>query len=405
MSGGSGPSGAASTIALIAGREVRERSRTKGFRITFAVLLAAVVLITVVPSLINPETTRHIGVVGAVPADLQATLEQVAAVEADPPKVEVTNFDDDATGEQALRDGTVDVLLDLSARTLTWVQDPDPQTEALVTQAAAQLQVQEGIASLDLSTADVERILAPSALQERSLETVDPERATKIGVALAGTILLFISLQIFGGFVLQGVIEEKTTRIAEVLLAHVRPQHLLAGKVLGIGALALVELVVIVAAALVAGQLAGTIPLPSVGAGAAGSIVVWFVLGFGFYAVLFASAGALVNRQEDGQTVTMPIMLPLIAGYVFVISTLAVPDNPMTVVLSFFPLTAPVAMPVRMQLGDAPLWQAGLSAAILIGTGAALLNLAGRVYAGGLLRTGKRVKVREALASAGDVGR
>jgi ABC-2 type transport system permease protein len=199
------------------------------------------------------------------------------------------------------------------------------------------------------------------------------------------------------------VVEETTSRIAEELLAHFRPDHLLAGKVLGIGTLALIELVAIVGAAMVAGQLAGTIPLPTVGATAAASMIVWFVLGFAFYAVLFASAGALVNRQEDAQSVTMPVMLPLIAGYVFVLSTISIPDNPITAVLSFFPLTAPVAMPVRMQLGAAPLWQAGLSVLIMVATGAALLNVAGRIYAGGLLRTGKRVRVRDALASAGDV--
>lgn len=398
-----GPPRSTRAITLIAGREIRERSRTKGFRITAGILLAAVVLIAVIPSLINPQTTRHIGVVGPVPAGFETALDQVASIESEPPTIQVTGYAEAADGDQALRDGAVEVVYDPAAKTLSWMQDPDAETQALVSQAAAQVEVQQRVQQLELDPQQVQQVLAPTELSSRSLETVDPERATKIGVALAGTILLFISLQVFGGFVLQGVIEEKTTRIAEVLLAHVRPDQLLAGKVLGIGALAIVELVVIVAAAMIAGQLAGTIPLPTVGAGAAASVIVWFILGFGFYAVLFASAGALVNRQEDGQTVTMPIMLPLIAGYVFVISTLAIPDNPITTVLSFVPLTSPVAMPVRMQLGSAPLWQAVLSALILLGTAAALLRVAGRIYAGGLLRTGKRVKVREALASAGDV--
>lgn len=403
MSGGHAPPSAARMIGLVARREIRERSRTKGFRISGAILLAAAVLIAILPSLINPDTTRRIGTVGPPPPGLQQSLEAAAAVEANPPAIDISSFDDVAAGEQALRDGSIEVLLDPQAHTLVWVQDPDPEVAALLNQADAQQQVAANVSEAGLDPGQVAQILTPSELGERSLQSVDPERGTKVAVALAGTILLFISLQVFGGFVLSGVVEEKTSRIAEVLLAHVRPDHLLAGKVLGIGTLALAELVAIVTAAMVAGQIAGTIPLPTVGATAAASMIVWFVLGFAFYAVLFASAGALVNRQEDAQAVTMPVMLPLIAGYVFVLSTIAIPDNPITAVLSFIPLTAPVAMPVRMQLGAAPLWQAGLSVLIMVVTGAALLNVAGRIYAGGLLRTGKRVKVREALASAGDV--
>jgi ABC-2 type transport system permease protein len=404
VSAAPGTPSAALAIGLVAKREIRERSRTKGFRISAAILLAAAVLIAVLPSLINPDTTRRIGVVGEPPAGFQQTLEQAAAVEANPPAIEVSSFADVAAGEPALRDGSIEVLLDPTTHSLVWVQDADPEVEALLNQADARQQVVQRIDQAGLDPTQVAQILAPSTLGERSLETVDPERATKIAVALAGTILLFISLQVFGGMVLSGVVEEKTSRIAEVLLAHVRPDHLLAGKVLGIGTLALAELVAIVTAAMVAGQLAGTIPLPTVGITAAASMIVWFVLGFAFYAVLFASAGALVNRQEDAQSVTIPVMLPLIAAYVFVLSTISIPDNPVTAVLSFIPLTSPVAMPVRTQLGAAPLWQAGLSVLIMIAAGAVLLNIAGRVYAGGLLRTGKRVKVREALASAGDVG-
>lgn len=207
------------------------------------------------------------------------------------------------------------------------------------------------------------------------------------------------------GFVLSGVLEEKTTRIAEVLLAQVRPDSLLAGKVLGIGLLALAELVVVVLAALVTGQLAGTIPLPAIGAGAAATIIGWFILGFAFYAVLFGSAGALVDRQDDAQVVLFPIMAPLIAGYVFVLSTITSPDNVGTTILSFVPLTSAVAMPMPMpmQLGAAPVWQVVVSVLIMVTTMVVLLRLAGRVYAGGLLRTGARVRVRDALASADDL--
>src|SRR5262249_42919540 len=128
-----------------------------------------------------------------------------------------------------------------------------------------------------------------------------------------------------------------------------------------------------------------------------------FIRGCGFYAVLYASAGALVNRPEDTQAVSLPIMLPLLIGYVFVVSSVSSPENPVTTFLSFLPLTAPVAMPLRIQLGLAPWWQVVISVALMLATMAVLLKLAGKVYAGGLLRTGRRVRVREALAAADDL--
>lgn len=389
------------TIRLVAAREIRERSRTKAFRISAVVLLFGAVAIAAFPALIDGSTTYRVGVAGEVSPVLDENLHQAAADR--DAEVEITSYADVSAGDEAVSSGKVDVLYDPGASQLVWDEETNTTLESLVIQATVVARVDQVASSLDLSPADVERLQAPPELTTRSLETVDADRGTRIAVALAGTILLFVSIQVFGGFVLSGVVEEKTTRIAEVLLAQVRPDSLLAGKVLGIGLLALGELVLVVLAALITGQLAGTIPLPAIGAGAAVTIVGWFILGFAFYAVLFGSAGALVDRQDDAQVVLFPIMAPLIAGYVFVLSTISAPDNVGTTVLSFIPLTSAVAMPMRMQLGAAPPWQVVASVLIMVGTMVVLLRLAGRVYAGGLLRTGARVRVRDALASAEDL--
>lgn len=389
------------TIRLVAAREIRERSRTKAFRISAVVLLIGAVVIAAFPALINSTTTYRVGVVGEVAPVLDENLHQAAADR--DAEVEITSYPDVSTGDEAVSSGQVDVLYDPGAGQLVWHEEANPTLASLVIQATVVARVDQVASSLDLSPAELERLQAPPDLTSRSLETVDADRGTRIAVALAGTILLFVAIQVFGGFVLSGVVEEKTTRIAEVLLAQVRPDSLLAGKVLGIGLLALAELVVVVLAALVTGQLAGTIPLPAIGAGAAATIIGWFILGFAFYAVLFGSAGALVDRQDDAQVVLFPIMAPLIAGYVFVLSTVTSPDNVGTTILSFVPLTSAVAMPMRMQLGAAPVWQVVVSVLIMVATMVVLLRLAGRVYAGGLLRTGARVRVRDALASADDL--
>ena len=148
--------------------------------------------------------------------------------------------------------------------------------------------------------------------------------------------------------------------------------------------------------------MAGTLSLPTVGVGSVLSAVGFFVMGFALYATLYGAAGALVNRQEDAQAVVYPVMLPLLAGYMVGLTTLSDPGNPLSTVLSFVPLTAPVIMPIRVQLTDVPVWQVALSVALCLATIWAVIVVGGRVYAGGLLRTGRRVKVGEALRSAAD---
>lgn len=390
------------TIRLIAAREIRERSRTKGFRISAAVILFSAVALAVLPSLLNTSTTERVGVVGDIPPGFGQILDRSPAL-AEGDRVEVTSFPDAAAADAALRADVVGVVFDPAANQLVWTRIPSQSLDAIVTPAVQQLRSATAAATLDLDATQLQPVLSPTPPEIRSLESVDPELGTRYGVAAAGTILLFVALQIFGGFVLSGVVEEKTTRIVEVLLAHARPDQILAGKVLGIGSLAVAEMAVIIAAAVGAGQIADTIPLPTVGLGAALSVLGWFILGFFFYAIVFAAAGALVNRQDDAQSVTLPVLLPLIAGYIYVISTISIPENIGTTVLSFIPLTAPVAMPTRIQLGVAPPWQVAISVALMVVTGMVVLKVAAKIYSGGLLRTGTRVTVREALASAGDI--
>ncbi len=271
--------------------------------------------------------------------------------------------------------------------------------------AATQVQFDANATALGLSPQQQQQLLAPPTLETRSLEPTDSDEGSEIALAVGGTIVLFGAISMFGGFVLTGVVTEKTSRIAEVLLSQVKASHLLAGKILGIGSLAIAELLLLGAGVLVAGQLADTISLPSVGLPSVLSTVGFFILGFAIYATLYAAAGSLVNRQEDAQAVTFPVMLPLLFAYLVALSTVSDPDTPLGIALSLFPLTAPVQMPVRIVVGDPALWQVVLSVALCIAFIWATIILAGRVYAGALLRTGGRVKVREALRAADDLGR
>jgi ABC-2 type transport system permease protein len=364
-------------------------------------VLIGVVALTVAPSLIDGSSSTEVGVVGTVPPGFEQTLTSTAGED---DEVTVTSYPDSAAADEALRADDVSVVWDPGAGQIVWEQDVDQGLESRVQVAATQAQFDLNAQQLGLSAAQQQQLLTPPTLEERTLEPSSSDDGVRGFLAFAGTVVLFIAISSFGGYVLTGVVNEKTSRIAEVLLSQVKASHLLAGKVLGIGAVALTQLLAIGVAVLVAGQLADTIPVPSIGIGAVLAPLGFFVLGFAIYATLYAAAGALVNRQEDTQAVVYPIMLPLLAGYLVAVTTAGDPDNPLSVVLSLFPLTAPVQMPLRIQLGDVPAWQVVASVALCLGFIWATIVVAGRVYAGALLRTGNRVKVREALRSAGDVG-
>jgi ABC-type transport system involved in multi-copper enzyme maturation permease subunit len=186
----------------------------------------------------------------------------------------------------------------------------------------------------------------------------------------------------------------------ELLLTTVSPRRLLAGKVLGIGLLGLAQLVLAGGAALIAGQLAGGVGLPSAAPETVALVVLWFVLGYIFYSVAFAAAGALVSRQEDLQTAMAPINFLLIAAfYVALIVANGNPNGTVARIAAFLPPLAPMVVPARMVLGD--MGVVGLLAAVavdLLAT-AGLILLAARIYERAILRVGAPVKLRRLLTS------
>ena len=221
---------------------------------------------------------------------------------------------------------------------------------------------------------------------------------------------MFIAINMFGQFVLLGVMEEKSSRVVEVVLSRARPSEVLAGKVLGIGLLGLAELVALGAAALVTVRLVdvpGLDALPSIGATAVVTMLAWFVLGYTFYAVLYAALGATVSRQEDVQGAAMLPTLLLLPGYFVGLVGLQDPTNAWTHMFSLLPIWAPIVMPARIALGVAPWWEVGLSVALVVLSAWALIVLSGRIYAGAILRIGRKVPLRDAWRSTArpaDVG-
>lgn len=380
-------------VWLVIRREWNQRVRSTAFRISTVVAAAIVVAIIAVPQILGADLNqRTVGVVGMGSPQL-ASVMQTAGTQVGL-TVRVRGFGDEAAGEAALRSGDVDVLL-VGQRALVWKSEVDEQLGAVVTSAVQAIEQQRAIGELGL-TPDQLRTLRPVPVTSRSLEPVVKERSGRLDVAVIGLVLLLLAISFYGGFLLVGVIEEKSSRVIEVLLSRLRPTELLAGKIAGIGLVGLAQLSMVAAAGLVALALSHDHHLPTTTGGTIAWIVVWFVLGYGFYAVLYGTAGSLVSRQEEAQSMTLPITAVLLVAYFVALQATRSPDATTTLILSFVPPTAPMVMIVRIANGTVPWWQIALSVLLMLATIYGMVLLAGRIYTGAVLRLGRRVKLRDA---------
>ncbi len=202
--------------------------------------------------------------------------------------------------------------------------------------------------------------------------------------------MLYLALVLYGTYVAQGVVEEKSSRVVELLLCTVRPWQLMSGKLIGIGLFGLLQLGLLSGAIAAGASITGLLTVPALSSML--WMLGWFLLGYFLFAGLLASAGARVSRQEELQSVINPALTILIVS--FVLSVFLLGDDPESTLvtgLSLVPPFSPILMPARIALDVAPLWQIGASAAMTIVAITALVAIAGRVYVGAVLRTGSRV--------------
>ncbi len=388
-------SGGGRRVWLVARREWNQRVRTLAFRISTLISVLIVVALIVAPEMYGGgiKPTRTVGVVGQsssqLPTLLRAFGDQLGL------SIKTREFADEAAGRAALRSGDVAALL-VDQRELVWKAEADEQLKTIVTSAVQALQQQQAIGKLGLTPEQAQRLLQLPDLPSTSLEPATKERSARVALATIGVILLFMAIVFYGGFVLVGVVEEKSSRVVEVLLSRLRPTELLAGKILGIGLVGLAQFALVAGAALITLGLTGNTLAPKTTPSTIGWILFWFVLGYGFYSVLFATAGSLVSRQEDAQSIQFPITAVLLVGYFFAFAAAESPNGVAALVGSLVPPTAPMVMTVRMAQGGVPWWQIVLSVALMAVTVYGMVQLAGRIYAGAILRIGRRVRLKEA---------
>lgn len=387
-------------VRLVAGREVTTKMRSKAFIIT---TIATVVLLSgfaLVMKLSSGGSDATVGVTqqtSGLAQPLRATSEAIGQ-----------NVDTIEIGEQAGRDqvtaGDLDALLvgDGTSVQVVVEKDLDDQLGNALNVLARQLALDQAIEA-DGGDADaVNQAAASASVDVEPLEEPFPYQPEQLILGIIAGILIYMSLLLNGQMVATGVVEEKSSRVVELLLSTIRPWQLMAGKVAGIGFVGLIQMVVIggVGLAVALGLDVLTISV-SAAVGTVIWLVVWYLLGFLLYSLVFAGLGALVSRQEDVGGVISPALMFVILGYVIGISILpADPGNTFVGILSIIPLFAPTLMPMRLAMGGVPVWEAVVSVGLVLIFIPMLVWLAGRIYSNAVMRSGARVKLRDALRAA-----
>jgi ABC-2 type transport system permease protein len=381
----------------VARRELVERSRSRVMRVSVVLLLVLSIGGAVAAARLTGRIpTDHIALVGARSVAMEPAI-QLQAKQAGR-RARLHPSASATAASHLLRDGKVDVALIDGTRILVKSSRSQPAVR-IVQDAAAGQHALDRLRSSGLSATQALAVLSPQPLPIAVLEPNTRNTDRNRGLILIGLLGLFMVLIFYGQAVAQGVTEEKSSRVVELLLTTVTPRRLLTGKVLGIGLLGLAQLVLAGGAALLAGRLAGGAGLPSAAPTTVALVLLWFVLGYAFYSVAFAAVGALVSRQEDLSTAMVPITLVMTASfYLALIIANGNPDGTLAQISAFVPPFAPMVVPARMVLGDMTALELALAVAVDLIATAGLIVLAGRIYERAILRMGAPVKLRRLFA-------
>jgi ABC-2 type transport system permease protein len=372
----------------VARRERRERMQARSYRITTGVLVVAIACAVGIPALIGGgDDTSKVGVVGADTTALAATVRDAGAVLDQ--HVRTIPFADLGAARKKLRDGDLDALYVAGSEVLLEQQPGEGSGDDKARLASA-------IAQLARTPAHPVADRA-QALPVRGLKAAPTSLATRL-TGLAVVVLIYLLVFIYGQRITSGVVEEKSSRVVEVLLASVRPAQLLTGKVLGMGITAFAQVAALLVTFLVVAAATGSSLLDGAALGVVLVGTLWLVLGYALHCTAFAAAGSLITRESDAANVTFPVVLPLLLSYMLSFGTIFGGSPSMLFkVLSYLPPTAPVASTTLYATGDVGLGQVAIAATICVATTIVTARVAATIYERSILRTGARVRIREAL--------
>ncbi len=363
---------------LVAAREIRLRVLSRPFVIAtllFATLVAGATAASVAT---GDQDAGYLVGLSHAPEDANTVVADIADIAG--VDVTVRPFADADRAEAALRRGDIDLLI---------------EGEEVVTERPVADNALGRLATGTARALGRDQSVTTDPLPVRALEHDDTSEDRR-AIAVGALIVLLMGVLTYGGLITGAIVEEKVTRVVELLVSTIRPSQLLAGKVAGIGAAGLIQLSAVGGAATLAAVAVGG-SLPHGAAVTIPGTLLWFTLGFALYGALYAATGSLISRLEDAQSASFPVTVTVLL--VYFTTSFARPDSQLVRVLSFVPLTAPFAMLPRMAVGDAAWWEVVVSVALTTGLVVLVLRAAGRVFRGGIVRRGPRMRLGEAWAA------
>ena len=413
-------------------REYLERVRSKWFVI--ATILGPVFLgvITVLPIALaaktkSSEQLSNVIIIDATGTDLGARVSKSLAgttPHAPPPKLRVVNAEGvpnaeaTATRQVMNHEAVGYMVLDANTTAGKEMRYAGRNATALIDVGSIERQVRQSLLGqrLEREGIDPNRVatLTNVRLDAKTEKITDKGKEGASGLTsfffgYGIALVLYMMIAIYGQSIMRGVLEEKTTRVAEVVVSSVKPDTLLAGKILGSGMVALTQVTAWLVMTLlmyqvrgpllglfgVQGAAAAALKVPSVTPLVGIALILLFVLGFIFYAALFGAVGAMVSNQEDVQQAAMPVMLLLVSSIIFMQPILLNPSSTLAVTMSLLPFSAPLMMPLRMALVAVPWYEiVGSLLSVVVGCWIAIW-LSARIYRVGLLMYGKKPSFRE----------
>jgi ABC-2 type transport system permease protein len=395
------------SIWLVARREILERGRSRGYLLSLGFTVFILVAAFLAPVLLASQSgPLKLGVIEPAPGGLQPALLAAAAAVDEDLEVEIQAFPDRAAAAAAIEAGDVvavfSVPADLSGPGEVLVQErAGADVQLIATRAIPALRIGALLDGTDVSPAELGEASRQPELT--ALEPPSDEEMAQFLIANVGVILMFIGIFSYGFWVLGGVVEEKQSRVVEVVLSTVRARDLLMGKVFGIGILGIGQLAILVGASLLAATITDRFTLPATTGSAIAMLVFWFVLGFALYATALGFLGALASRMEEAQNAAMPVTMVATASYI--VALLVATDDPGGIiarVATFLPPSAPMIVPLRAALGEIEAWEIAVSAVVTVVAIWVLFNVGARIYSGAVLSLGGQVRLRDAWRASED---
>ncbi|MGX2996252.1 ABC transporter permease [Streptomyces sp. JNUCC 64] len=386
-------------VGLVARREITGRLGTRSFLLSTVGLLAALGVYALIIGFVR-DGPATVGLDRTASA-LRPALVQAAGATGTEVRFVAAPHGGGEGARAALREDALDAVVTVTADgglRIGVERRIDADLLAVVRSALVHHRTDAELTRLGTDPKAFRERVATAGVEVDALEAEGASAAQQFALVFSSTGLLYAFFVFFGIMLAQGVVEEKTSRVVELLLSTIRPWHLLVGKVVGVAVVGTAQLLVLGGSAVLVVEVTGVVALPAAAAGTVLSIGVWFLLGFLIFALVLAAAAARVARQEDLQPVVQPVMVLITAPFVLGLALLSRdPHDPVIEWLSLVPLLSPVLMPARMVLGTAPLWQVALSLSLAAVTLVALVRLAGRAYANSVLSSGSRVPLAVAL--------